>query len=309
MKIKIGLLLSCMVVMITCGWYRTFVGDAKEMSLVEDSIKEGNEYLEKEYYYEAAESYKKAEAKQESGELEEIISYCYYMLGDEEDSYIWADKAYDNGYKTEFIYQLRVARCINANEKSKACEIISEAKSEDIESDALDEIYNTLKSEYVDMYFSYKDVSEFLGDNAIVWEEDYCYIVNSKGDKKVSEYGMEIYDISTDKCLKERWSDTNKLYVGYSLGEWKYYDENGYVRVSPDEDYDYIGAPKDGMILVKKGDLWGYIDTDFNEVDISYEAATGFSNDRAAVMKNGVWTIVDSSLKPLLEKTVMLPLR
>lgn len=299
MRIKFGLFICCMIVLISCGWYKTFVGKANELSVVKDNISKGNEYLEKGYYYEASECYKIAENEQESGELEEIISFCYYMLGDEDSSYTWANKAYEGGYQTEYIYQIMVDRCLKMGDKKAAYDTLQNAKENGIESEDLEEQYMDLKSGYSDMYFTYLDVSDFAYGNAIVWEEDTCYVVNYEGRKIIPGNDYEIYDISSDKCIDERWSDTNILYAGYNLGMCRFFDSDGYIRISPEDVYDYVGAPKDGMILVKKGELWGYIDTDFNEIDISYEDATGFANERAAVKKDGLWMIVDKSLTPV----------
>lgn len=288
-----------MVVLISCGWYKTFIGKTENISVIEESIKNGNDYMEKGYYYEACESYKIAEGIQKSGELEEIISYCYYMLGDEDESCSWAKKAYEGGYHTEYIYQILADKCLRMGEKKEACDLLCEAKENGIESDILDEQYKNIKSEYIDMFFNYKDVKDFSYENTVVWEEDACYVVNYEGRKIMPETNFEVYDISMDECINEKWSDTKMIYAGYSSGLCRFYDESGYVRISPEDIYDYVGAPKDGMILVKKGELWGYIDMDFNEIDISYEDATGFSNERAAVKKDGTWIIVDRTLTPV----------
>ncbi len=299
MRIKFGLFLGCMVVLITCGWYKTFVGKSDKLSVVEENINKGNEYMDKGYYYEACESYKIAEHEQASGELEEIISYCYYMLGNEDESYSWAKKAYEGDYRTEFIYQIMVEKNLKMGDKKAAYETLLEANENGIESENFDEQCFALKSEYTDMFFSYKDVSDFAYGNALVWEEDSNYVINLNGRRIIPGNDCEIYDISAYEGIDDKWSNTNILYAGYSSGLCRFYDSSGYIRVSPDDIYDYVGAPKDGMILVKKGELWGYIDMDFNEIDISYEAATGFSNERAAVKKDGSWIIVDKSLTPV----------
>ena len=303
MKLKVGIIAVALSGLMVYGWYSTFVHKTTYISEIENNINKGNEYVEKGYYYEAAEYYKKAEDEQENMDLEEVISYCYYMLGDDDNSVSWANKAYENGCRTEYIYEVRVQNSIKMGDKKKACDMLVEARESGIESEVLEDTYREIKSEYTDMYFCYRDVSEFNCQNAIVWEEENCYVVDGEGKKIMPGEVTGIFDVSGDDCIGDIWDGEKKIYVGKCGDQYKFYDQKGYLRLSPEGNYSYMGAPRDGMILVKKGELWGYIDTEFNEINIEYEDATCFSCGRAAVKKNGTWSIVDSSLNPVNDRT------
>lgn len=297
MKMKIALVAIAISGLVAYGWYSTFVQKTVYASEVEAYVEAGNSYLDKGYYVEAVESYKKAENEKENEDVEEIISYCYYMLEDDENCMKWADKAYENGKKTEYIYQAKAEYEEKMGNKKEACKLINEAKGEGIESENLDAMYKRIKSAYIDMYTSYKNVSEFNCENAMVWEEENSYVVNLEGKKTLSSDVSGIYDVSEDDCNKEIWNGEEKIYSGIDKnGARKYYDKNGYMRVSPEGNYGYVGSPRDGKILVKKGETWGYLDKDFSEIVVDYEDATSFTNGVAAVKKDGRWTIVDTDL-------------
>jgi hypothetical protein len=153
-----------------------------------------------------------------------------------------------------------------------------------------------LKGEQVEPFiYEYDMFSYFKADLAIVGVKE------SKNDKyKGERYGMIdktgkvvieiIYKglgrLRKDKYIEFQWSDG---------GNWGLLNSDGKMVLYPN--YDEIGLMKNGYMIVKRGDNYGYLDKNFiNVTPINYSSAKNVEDGYASVVLNN--TDRDLKVKP-----------
>lgn len=83
----------------------------------------------------------------------------------------------------------------------------------------------------------------------------------------------------------------------YINNEYYYLDGNGNRKLVPDEKADFMGTFQNGYAPASFNGVYGYIDKILDQYNFEYSYAGPFSNEIAAVQKNGKWAVINSTLE------------
>ena len=94
-------------------------------------------------------------------------------------------------------------------------------------------------------------------------------------------------------AVKVETNDKDMASSGPANGmNYRYVDGAGYLRVTPEGEFLYLGCPRDGRILFRDEAGWGYLDEEMHDLGVRFEDATAFAEGLAAVKEPGGWRIV-----------------
>ena len=94
-------------------------------------------------------------------------------------------------------------------------------------------------------------------------------------------------------AAKVETGDEDMASVGPTNGmNCRYVDGDGYLRVTPEGEFLYLGCPRDGRILFQDEAGWGYLDEDYRDLGVRFEEATAFAEGVAAVKESDGWRVV-----------------
>jgi len=114
----------------------------------------------------------------------------------------------------------------------------------------------------------------------------------------ILEYSMSV-GTKNEIEIAERKAQTEREQQAAIEAEKQYQEE---VKVNAMNKYDKVEDYYHGLALAKKGDKYGYIDSNGVEViPVQYEVANNFTSSKyAKVKKDGKWGYIDNTGKPLI---------
>lgn len=112
----------------------------------------------------------------------------------------------------------------------------------------------------------------------------------------ITSDGSVLIDARYDEIYYPAGTDD---YVAVVSGNQAYYlNEDGYKIAEPDTKYAYLSSISEGLILAKKGDKYGFLDSAYTEKsEFIWEDATCIYESLGAVKKGGKWAIVNEKLE------------
>ena len=131
----------------------------------------------------------------------------------------------------------------------------------------------------------YEDAGTFVRGQAAVKKDNKWFLINTEGNP-VSDATYEEIVLHWDGSHIKK-----DVMIVKENGKYNIYNKDVVVGT-----YDDVGVPSaDGLIAVKDGDKWGYIDAQGNVViEPRFAEARSFSNGLAAVRKGDKWGFIDS---------------
>jgi tetratricopeptide (TPR) repeat protein len=290
---------ALMAVLLMTGWYQFLVnGHSDEENYAEYAAKT-TELMESGYYVEALENAEAALAI-DSGSRDMLLAkaYCCYNLDKKDDFITLADDYMSLYGGDEQLYVYAAAYYEERLDYSTALRYLEKGVDEFPESSGLTSEEIKVKGECSEEYTSYTSISAYFDGYAIAKGENGCRLINESGntaDGNIQGY-EEIFDFYKN--------DDGKIIIAVNNGGKSfYYDADGNLRLSPEENYDYLGAFRDGFALVKNAEGWFYIDEDFNVCSDIYQNASSFYNGVAAVNADGKWKLVDRDFNALSDES------
>lgn len=268
---------------------------------VQKYIDRGRDYMGREMYVEALQELNSAETKKKSIESAEMIAECYLKLGDYTSFEAQMESIEELYGLTENLYIDKAYYYSELSDVTGEIKALSEGLEKYPESAAIKQMYDDVKGTYTLAGYYEDDVYGMVDDHFVVCSEEGTSVLTSSMNSVGNTKFDKVFDVSMDSCIADNWTETSLIISAMKDGEAVYYDENGYKRRAPSDDYSYIGAPRDGYILVEKGDAWGYVDMKFKERDNWYDEATSFSGGIAAVKKAGKWAFIDTDFKQITD--------
>ena len=84
-------------------------------------------------------------------------------------------------------------------------------------------------------------------------------------------------------------------------GDWFFASKEGYKKLVPDHKATYLGNFGSGFAPACIEGKYGYLNKKMKELRFEYDFASCFDNGVAAVQKNGVWQVINTSFKPVVD--------
>lgn len=255
-------------------------------------LEKAAELERKEIYIDALENYKSALAiENENVDIAIKVAEMYRHLGDDSGFISACNQAIEIDPENALPYLEKANYFLNKRQYSEAIEVALSAKEAIKENEDIDELLKKLDATYIEKYVSFADVSTWHmseeGGYLGVQSNGKWGMVKKNGSKAINyEYDyIGAYDVQTGviPCEKD--------------GETYYIDKNGNRKLVGDVPYQYLGSFGDGLAPAKRNNVYGYIDTDFNEQSFQYEEAGAFFNGVAAVKEKGTWKLIDTKFR------------
>ena len=301
---KTMIVLGVLVAAVVGGFVLYYRWNAKTASdYYGEYVESGKACMEEGIYRDAIAWFEKAEEIHADENVQVAIAECYLNLGDETSFKMKADMVRTSYGVNERLYQDLAYYYRQMQDTPDEIEILAEGVEAYPEDSGLRRSYDAVKGEYTDVGMPIEQVQNMINGYAIVQTENGWQVWNRSLSRLGQTNYEEIYDLSTDSCIKTGWADATLLYSAKQDGVAAYYDQSGYRRRSPEKQYRYLGTFRDGYALVQSDQGWGYIDMDFNECSAWYEDATSFADGMAAVKQDGTWIFINTELLPMQDTT------
>ncbi len=297
------IVLGVLLVAVAGGLVLYFRWNAKTASeKVEEKADQGQDFMDEGYYRDALAYLEEAsEDGIENEKVELAIAECYFMLGEDAAFKEKADEIAETYGIDNMLYQFLGYYYGNQQDYYNQIAIWKQGVQDYPEDGMLKNLYDSAKGKYTEAGMLVEEVIGSVDGYTIVRTDEGVQIWNAGLNRVGNESYDEVYDLSTDACISPRIDGATLLYAARKGDTVAYYDQNGYLRLSPKNTYSYLGVFRDGYALVQSDQGWGYIDMDFNECSGWYEDATSFTDGFAAVKKDGVWTFINTEFEPIVD--------
>lgn len=262
----------------------------KEDDGYREHLNKGIEYAEKGYYVDACNEFEKAASIRPNEDVSLMEAECYLMINDlvtfkQKADYV--EKTYGNSERLYtdmmFYYEL-------LDDRAGEIKLLIDAVDKYPDSEYLRECYDAVKGEYRVEGNNYEAVFSLYGDCELVEQDGRYAVCEDIVSGRLGNSFDEIYDVNLDGEI---------MVSGLVDGRISYYDKKGYVRVTPEGEYTYLGLARDGYALAKCDKGYFYIDEATGKTSDEYEDATSFYNNIAAVKKDGKWQIINSGFETI----------
>ena len=275
-------------------------GLAAIISNVSSAVSVNNEYkqyianaernAEKDIPYVAVTNYKKA-FKIKAPSEDTFLLYMNEMKELGEDYYLLALDEYLSLFPmSSNAYELNLKRLFDEENYNSVVKLALEAKNKGV-------ITETIKNYYFDSYYMYRYVRvgfqeaySFLGQYALVKLGDLYGYLNYDGDYLIAP------------CFKDAsiFMDTSAA-VDDGTG-FHMVNALGFKIAITSEPVDSLSFLMNGNLLASKDDKYGYLKSDLVVPEsFSFDDATNFRNNVAAVNENGKWALIGSDGKNITE--------
>ena len=292
---------AVLVIVISCVQLYVKWNSKTKAEYYMEHVNAGKEYMENECYVEAMHEFRSAELIRNDENVQVAIAECYLGLKDYATFKTSAEQVQSVYGTNDRLYEDLAHYYSFMNDSYSQINTLHQGVLEYPDSQSLRVKYDAVKGEYTQAGFNVDQIIS-VGENYMVVVMDNEVRVITGALAKVGDVGYDrVYDLSEDKCIAAVWKDTDMLFSAMVDGKLSYYDSRGYKRKSPEEDYTYLGAPRDGFALVQSEDGWGYINCKFDHIGEWFDDATSFGGGMAAVKKDGKWAFVDSRFNYVTE--------
>lgn len=180
---------------------------------------------------------------------------------------------------------------------SKALDVLMRARESVEENSEVLERIKTIKGRYTLEMPKFTTSSSFYFINdaktgyAVIADDTYMGLQEDDRSIVVSpEDGYEYVGILSDDVIPVKKD-----------GEWYYINDDGYRKLVPDRTADYLGSFINGYAPAEIDGVYGYLDKEMEEHHFEFEFAGNFSNNMAAVQKDGKWAVIGSDFSYITE--------
>lgn len=285
------IMLPVIIGLLALSWITVVQGISNDKTTYKESVELAKEYETKGYYIEAIKCYEAAlSINPNMVEYKKAIAMDYYALAAYSDFEEMAEQIISEHNGDVDMSAALVEYYISEERLIDAFKEIEQGLESAPGNERLQALFDSIKGQYKSGYASYGAITEF--------NNGYARITLDGQDGVISETGDDVIALGRYKKIFEIGAVNDYSAVAASNSEGCFFfDMDGYKRLSPDEKYDYLGTFHNGYAVVSRTAKWGYINYDFEEQGMLYDAATAFCEGIAAVQKNGKWAIVGSDLQ------------
>lgn len=288
------LILMVMTAMLVISWKNTIEYKSNIQKEYNTHIAAAQEYEKKKIYIDAAAEYEKAlEIKTDDYDTAMKIAEMYYNLDDKVNYIKGCEMAITANNKKLEPYLKIADYYLELNNNQSAFDILSKAqkviKSDEITSRLL-KIKGTYSLSSVDYDILPYHYNESTGIGyATYYKEDE----NIRG----------VMSTTGGVIVKGEYEDIG-LFADYVVpvkenGEWFYVNNQGYRKLVPDEEADFLGTFGNGYAPIAVKGVYGYVDKNMKEYKMEYSYSGPFCNGVAVVQKDGKWGVINSSLEDI----------
>lgn len=250
----------------------------------------GKEYMEQGYYVDAGKEFERADELRPSENTKLYRAECYLLLGDMNMFRQLAEEVQNTYGSSERLYMDFIYYYEALNDRTSEINMLITAVNEYPDSEYLRNWYDAIKGEYRTVGEAYEDIRAIPNDYEITRNEGLYSVVQANERSCFGDSFDEIYDV---------YDGDELMIAALKDGCIKYYDSNGYMRVTPEGQYSYLGLFRDGYALAKCDTGWVYIDKETTEISVSYDEATAFKENIAAIKKDGKWQLVNNEFEAI----------
>ena len=278
-----------------------FAADDKDET--REAVVHAEQLSESGYHLDAIVAYEKLlEENPGDKELKEKIAREYLLAGDGRTASDLLEEMSGGGNGREVsadIYCDLVCSYLENEDMESAIRILRQAKELYPENGKIDHLHRELRGMYESSALDYTPVRELDNGYMLAYNaEDQLRLMDPEG----HEYPKQtVFDGMDDMITVEEGGKKTVLMSVYDLSSdktercnYRYVDKDGNMRVTPEGEYSYLGCPRDGKILFRDKEGWGYLDESMKDVGVRYEDATAFCENTAAVKENGRWRIIST---------------
>lgn len=294
-KRKAGLVFAGLAVFTVASWYMVIqnqtVGEAK----YEELLSSAKSFEEKGIYIDALNSYKEVlKLYPDNYEIVMKKADMYYKLGDDYGFINACDEAISIDKTNPKAYIKKAEYYISERQYSEALKIIEQADF--LKNDKrIEELRLDLSGKYIEKYGSFTEVNDWHVQGNI----NYIAVIENGKWGMVSKDGTR--QIRSKFDYLGAYDEDTMVIPCCEDGLYYYIDEDGNKKLVGDNEYQELGSFGNGFAPAQRNDIFGYIDTDFNEQHFEFEYAGAFANNLAAVKQNGKWALIDNSFSPITE--------
>lgn len=296
--IKVALPLV-LVVLVGCGWFSALSGFAGSAASRSDAIAAAEDSFNKGLYEQAIERYKESFGSEPDQETYRSIKGAYEAYYQEEPTakvrqkYLEDMLAAAQRYPDQAEFWERACELyIESESYSKAYDVVKKALNRGASSEYLSQMQTQLRYMTKTDYQLYTGFKTALNGRISACDGNEWVVLDDEGALLGS--GYRVVGIVNDEGNVVCVNDVDARLV----------DKAGVPRARFDVDVSDAGCydSESGLVPVKVGDAWRYLDVETGEcIGGPYEMAGGFSNGKAAVARDGSWVVLDESLNETSE--------
>jgi len=249
---------------------------------------------EKKIYSEAEEKYKKAlNKKPKSIEALYGLAETYFSMEKYDAAASTCEKILEQDSSEEKASLLEAKSMLCGGKYSKTVDILSKME----QTDEIIAMIKEAKGKYTLKYFKVS-----LPKNFDVCAPPTLHLsIIEENEKTVAYTSKGVKYAHGELTYLGPVSDDGELFPAVQDGVWCYVDKDGNRKLVPDKEYDFLGPFSSGFAVAKRDDVFGYIDTSFNEYEFGYENAYNFKDNLAVVKKKGKISIIGKDFSVIKE--------
>ena len=288
------LVLVALVLFAAVAWLGIFKNQMQDGKNYKKYLERASLFEEKKIYIDALDNYQKAlEIDKNNMELALKVADMYYKLGDYNGFLSACDDAAVIDDDDPIPYALKARYFIDKANYPDAIKTLKNVPKSVAKSENIQQTIKELSTKCIEKYVSFDNVSDWHYQDDInylaVQENEKWGMVKKDGTRKIRmqfEY-LGAYDSEAGviPCCLE--------------GEYYYIDKQGYRKFASETEYQFLGSFGNGYAPAKRDNVYGYIDSEFEENHFEYDFAGSFANGVAAVKKNGKWALINDSFKSI----------
>lgn len=282
--------ITVLCIMLLClGWYQTVDTVFGKLSKFDTHIKAAEAYAEKEIFEDALSEYQAAlEIKPESSETRLNIARMQLALNNKTDFVLICETMIHQDTVNKEALELLVNYYDKSGEQDEIVSLLKEMKSEHKKDQNIQKLWKKYRGTYMELYYTYEEMSPFYGTTAVVKNEGKCGLINTQGENVFAQEYDDITAFSTEK----------KMAAVSENGSWYYMNEKSHKKIVPDEKYDFLGIISEETAVVGKNQKFGYADTNMKlKTKCEWNSASNLYNGVAAVQKGNDWKLLGSDLQ------------
>lgn len=282
-----------MMALLALAWYVTISSWTGMDKKYQAYIDEAKRLEGKGLYLDAIAQYEEAKTlKPDNLELEEYIADAYFAMRNLKEYQRQLNYIIDTFGPVERDVEKAYEYYKTYSSESSLISYLVDLYGQYPDNSLVKEYYNSIKGIYTVKYVSYDDIRDFRGNGAVYEQNGKWGILNKEGETVIKA----VYD-----DIAFNGSDTDRITVKDG-NSYYLINSSGYKTQATDEEYEYMGVISGQRIIAKKDGKFGYLDGSLNEkIAFTYDNATSFYEEIAAVEKNGKWALINNKGEELTE--------
>ncbi len=286
------LIMGVILFMLVISWKNVLGYYSSITESYQSHIEKAEAYMAKRIYIDAVSEYELAlQVKPEDYDVAMKIVGLYDNLGNENG---WI-KACQNAISADKLqkepYLLLADYYMETGSLQEAYDVLIQAQQNLEDQTEIDSRIYEIKGQYSVENMSYDEITPFVYSD----DTQTGYAVISYQDKKgIMNTNLET---SYQPVYEEIGIPGQGVIPIYEENEWFYINEEGYRKLVPDHEAEYLGTFHDNYAPAKINDVYGYLDKDMKEYHFEYEEAGCFANGLAPVKQNGKWAVINTDFE------------